>query len=157
MTSRTPAISLVALVLLVLSACSAAGGADETSSIARGTIELAVSETCTDGSDPQCVSVNGQSVLSPSAFERAGVENAAVAEGEGRNAVDVTFNAEGTEIFHALTEKAAQAGSTARLVMKFGDEMRAVAVPEAIERDQVQIMLSPDEDAQELVDLIHGG
>lgn len=155
MISRTPRFALVALALLTLSACSAAAG-DDASSGTGGTIELAVSETCTEGSDPQCVSVNGQSVLLPSAFEQAGVEESAVAV-NGQNAVDVTFNEDGAAVFHALTEQAAGAGNAARLVIRIGGELQAaVQVMEALEGDQVQIAVSPDDSAQEIVDLIQG-
>ncbi|TFD72910.1 hypothetical protein [Cryobacterium gelidum] len=155
MTSRTPRLSVVILAALALSACSAT--ADEVSSGTGGTIELAISETCAEGSDSQCVSVNGENVLLPSAFERAGVEESSVA-GDGQNAVDVTFNADGAEILHALTEKAARAGDSARLVISIGGELQAaVVVMEALEGDQVQIALSPDDNVQEIVDLIQGG
>ena len=158
MTSRTPGLSLAALAVLVLSACSVVGGADDSPPVTGGTIELAVSETCTDVSDPQCVSVDGEHVVLPPAFERAGVEDAAVAEGEGRNAVDVTFSEDGEAVFHALTKKAARAGGSARLVIKIGGEMRAaVAVMQALEGDHLQIVLAPDDSAREVVDLIHGG
>ena len=157
MASRTPRFALVVLVVLALSACSAAGSAEERPSVTGGTIELAVSETCTEVS-PQCVSVNGENVVLPSAFERAGVEDAAVAEGEGQNAVDVTFSDDGQAVLHALTEKAAQAGTAARLVMKIGGELQAaVAVMQALEGDHLQINLSPKDSAQEVVDLIHEG
>lgn len=158
MTTRTVRFSLVGPVLLALTACSAAGGAGETSSTTGGAIELAVSETCAEVSDPQCVSVNGEGVVLPAGFERAGVENVAVTEGEGRNAVDVTFNEDGATVVQTSTEQAARAGGTARLVVKVGDEvLAAVVVPEALEGDQVQIALSPDDSAQEVVDLIQGG
>jgi len=149
MASRISAVPLVALVLLALSACS--GGGD------GGAIDMAVSEMCTDGADSECVSVNGESIVAPSGYEPASVERAAVAESEGTNAVDVTFDAEGAEVFHALAAEAAQAGDTARLVMKFGEKkLVALTVKDAIDRDQMQIALSPDESAQELLDLIHG-
>lgn len=158
MTSRTARLSLVVLAVLAFSGCSAAVGSDERSSATGGTIELAVSETCTAGSDPQCVVVNGQSVVLPSAFESAGVEDAAVADGDGQNAVDVTFNDEGAAVLRTLTEQAAGAGDAARLVMKIGGEIRAaVRVMEALEGDYVQIALSPDDNAQDVVDLIRGG
>ena len=157
MTSRTPRLSVVILAVLALSACSAAAGADEASSGTGGTIELAISETCAEGSDSQCVSVNGENVLLPSAFEQAGVEESSVTGG-GQNAVDVTFNADGAEVLHALTEKAARAGDSARLVISIGGELQAaVVVMEALEGDQVQIALSPDDNVQEIVDLIQGG
>ena len=158
MTSRLARLSMAASVLLLLSACSATTDAGETPSATGGAIELAVSETCTDDSDPQCVSVNGEYVVLPSAFERAGVEDAAVADIEGQNAVGVTFTDDGAEILHALTEQAAGSGSIARLVMKVGDEIQAaVAVMQAIEGNYVQIVLSPDDSAQDLVGLIQAG
>ena len=119
---------------------------------------MAVSQTCAASSDLHCVAVTGENVVLPSAFERAGVGDAAVAEGEGRNAVDVTFSEDGAVVFHALTEKAAGAGSTARLVMRIGGELKAaVVVMQAMEGDQVQIGLSPDDNAQGVVDLIRRG
>lgn len=158
MNSRTPWLSLVALVVLVLSSCSAADGAEERSSVTGGAIELAVSETCTDVSDPQCVSVNGVNVVLPSVFERANVEDAAVAAVEGQNAVDVTFSTDGEVVFNTLSDKAVQAGDAARLVMKIGGEIQAaVTVMQALDGNQMQIILSPEESAQEVVDLIRAG
>ena len=157
MTSRTSALSIVAPVMLALSACSASDAAGQTPSTTGGMIELAVSETCADAADPACLSVNGQRVLLPSSFELAEVEDATVAEDSGQNVVGVTFTEDGAEVFHTMTEQAAQAGSSARLVISIGQQMRAaVAVPQAMTGDQVQIILSPDEDAQEVVDLIRG-
>jgi hypothetical protein len=157
MTARTSRLTLAALAVLVLSACSAAVGADPTSSASGGTIELAVSETCVEGSSPQCVSVKGENVVVPTTFERAGVKDASVVDNDGNNAVGVTFDDAGAAVLHALTEKAAQAGSSARLVMKIGGELQnAVAVMQALEGDYVQIALAADDSAQDLVDLING-
>lgn len=157
MASRTPRVFLAVLAVLALSACSATALPDEAPSDTAGMIEMAVSETCTEGSDSQCVSVNGQHVLLPSAFEQANVKDSSVAE-NGKNAVEVTFDEDGAEVLHTLTETAAEAGESARLVMKIGGELRAAAaVMEALEGGQVQIHLSPDDSAQELVDLIQGG
>ncbi|MCY7289361.1 MAG: hypothetical protein LH624_14220, partial [Cryobacterium sp.] len=76
----------------------------------------------------------------------------------GQNAVDVTFTDEGAAVFAALTEEAAQAGGDARLVLKIGDEVRAaVTVVEPLGGDSVMIALSPDDSAQEVVDLISNG
>jgi hypothetical protein len=158
MNSPTLHIASLVLVVLALSACSSTPGIVATPTNAGGAIELAVSQTCATSSGPQCVAVNGENVVLPAVFERAGVGNAAVAEGEGRNAVDVTFNQEGAVVFRALTEKAAGAGSTARLVMRIGGELKAaVVVMQAMENDQVQIGLSPDDNAQGVVDLIRRG
>ncbi len=158
MTSRTRTLSLLALVVVALSGCSAGVDASDTATASGGAIELAASETCTDGADPQCVEVNGESVVLPTAFERAVVEDATVSEGEGQNAVDVTFNEDGAEVFNALTVKAVEAGGTARLVIKIGGEIHAaVAVMEASEGDQMQISIGPDDNAKKVLDLIHEG
>ncbi len=155
MTSRTRGLYLLAPVLLTLSACSTEGGTDEKSPIAQGAIEFAISELCAEKSDSQCVLVNGESIMLPSTFERAGVEAAVVAEGEGHNAVDLMLTDDGATILHTLTEEAA--GGTARLVMKIGDEiMAAVMVAEAVEGKQLQIALAPDDDAKRIVELIQG-
>lgn len=156
MIARTRRLYLLVPVLLVLSACSTAGGNDETSPIARGAIEFALSEACAEASDSQCVSVNGERIVLPPIFERAGVQAAAVAEGEGQNAVEVTFTDDGAAILHTLTERAV--GGTERLVMKIGDEIvAAVVVAEVLDGKQLQISLSPDDSAKEIVDLIQGG
>lgn len=156
MSSRTPRITLVVLALFALSACSATTDS-EASPATGGIIEMAVSETCTEGADSECVSVNGANVLLPSAFEQAGVKDSSISD-NGQNAIDVTFNKDGTKVFHSLTEQAAGAGDSARLVIKIGGELQAaVTVMDALEGDQVQIGLSSDDDAQEIVDLIQGG
>ena len=158
MASRTPRFSLVVLSVLALSACSAGVGVDGTSSVTGGAIELAVSDTCGGETDSRCLAVNGQNIILPSTFERAGVENAAVAQGDGQNAVDVTFTESGAAVLQALTEKAAHSGDTARLVMKIDGEIRAaVAVMQALEGDYLLIHLSPEDNAQEVVDALHGG
>lgn len=155
MASRTTKFYVTAVIaVFALSGCSTAAGVGQKTSGTAGTIELAVSETCVDGSDSQCVSINGESVLVPSAFERADVAESSVAA-DGQNAVDVTFNQDGAMVFHTLTEKAATAGSSARLVMKIGGELKsAVRVMEAMEGDQVQIVLSADDSAMEISDLL---
>ena len=156
MTARISRLTVAAIVLCALSACSSAGGADEAPSGTGGTIDMAVSDTCTAGSDSKCVFVNGASVLLPSAFQEAGVKDSSVAE-NGQSAVDVTFNEDGAKIFQALTKQAAGAGDSARLLIRIGDELQAaVHVMEAMKGDQVQIGLSPDESAQDIVDLIQG-
>ena len=119
---------------------------------------MAVAEACAKGSDPKCVSVKGEHVVLPAAFERAGVEDATASEGQGPNTVDVTFTKEGATVLHTLTEKAARAGDSARLVVKIGGEIQAVVtVMQAVDNGRVQIGLSPEESAQEAIDLIHGG
>lgn len=156
MTLRTRKFALVALVSLSLCGCSAATGTDQTPASDGGVIELAVSETCAEGSEPQCAEVGGEWVVLPSTFERAVVEDAAVSDTQQQNAVDVSFSAEGAAVLHSLTDQAAQAGAEARLVFKLGDELlAAVVVMEALDGDQVTIALSPDDDPQQIVDLIY--
>ena len=156
MNPRKRDLSLIVLVALLLSGCSAAVQSGQSAESSGGAVELAVSETCSEGSDPQCVSVDGQYIVGPSAFESATVEDAAVAESDGQNAVDVTFTDDGTAVFNSLTEEAAQAGKDARLVVKIGDEIRAaVTVKESLIGDSVTIVLSPDDSAQTVVDLIN--
>jgi hypothetical protein len=155
MTSRSRALCLLVPVVLALSACSTLGGTGETLSPGEGAIDFALSETCAGKAGLDCVSVNGESVVRPSTFERAGVEAAAIAEGKGQNAVDVTFTEDGAAVLHTLTAQAA--GSTMRLVMKAGDEMMAaVVVAEALDGKQLQIILAPDDNAQEVIRLIQG-
>ncbi|WP_133159804.1 hypothetical protein [Cryobacterium sp. TMN-39-2] len=70
----------------------------------------------------------------------------------------MTFDKDGAEVFHALTEKAVGAGDSARLVIKIGGELQAaVLVMEALKGDHAQIGLSPDVIAKEIVDLIRAG
>lgn len=156
MTFRTRRLALVVLVSMGLCGCSAATDTDQSQTPDGGLIELAVSETCAEGSDPQCTAVGGEWVILPTTFEKAAVDDAAVSDTAQRNAVDVTFSAEGASVLNSLTDQAARAGAEARLVFKVGDELlAAVAVMEALDGDQVTIALAPDDDPQQIVDLIH--
>lgn len=158
MNSLTPRLALAALSMLALSACTANAGGNQSPSATGGAVEVAVSETCAAGSDPKCVLVKGENVVLPSTFERVGVKNASAAEDQGPNTVDVTFTKDGTKIFHALTEKAAQARNTERLLLKIGGEVQAVVtVMQAIDNGRVQIDFSPDHSSQEAIDLILAG
>ncbi|TFD35945.1 hypothetical protein E3T40_07240 [Cryobacterium sp. TMT1-19] len=86
------------------------------------------------------------------------MKDASIAEGEGSDAVEVTFTEDGAVVFNALTVKAVQAGDSARLIIKIGGEIQAaVVVMEAMEGDHVQISVSPEDNAQKIVDLIHKG
>lgn len=157
MTSRPPLLAVIALVVVALSGCSAPVGAAETPTDAGGAIELAAAETCSDGSDPECVLINGESLLLPPDFERAGVEEAVVAAGD-QNAVDVTFDDDGALVLQTVTEQVFDAGDTARLVIRIeGETVAAVVVMEALTGDQVQIALSPEDSAQDVVDGIRAG
>lgn len=148
-------LALTLPLVVTLSACSAAGVREPTPPPGRGAIELALAGMCEQGTDTTCTPVNGESITTPSAFERADVEAAAAVAGAAQSAVDVTFTDEGAAVLHTLTEQAA--GGSQRLVMKVGDEIiAAIVVAEPLEGKQVQIALSNDADAQRMADLIQG-
>jgi len=96
--------------------------------------------------------------VSPAVFKTATIEDAVASERDGQNTVDVTFTDDGAAIVNSLTAEAVQAGGEARLVMRIGDEIRAaVTVAEPLTGDSLTIALSPDDSAQEVVDLINKG
>lgn len=155
MTSRTARLSLAILFVFTLSACSASSGANQTPSAAGGAVEVAVSKTCTEGTAPACVSVNGEYVILPESFERVGVQDVSPSESQGPNTVDVILTETGTKAFHTLTKKAAQAGSSERLLLKIGGELQsAVSVMAPIDNGLLQIDFSPEITAQQAIDLI---
>lgn len=158
MNPLTPRLALAVLTMLALSACSPNADGSQTPSDTGAAVEAAVSETCVAGSDPKCVLVKGENVVLPSDFERVGVKNVSAAGDQSPNTVDVTFTKDGTKVFRALTEKAAQTGSSERLLLKIGGEVQAVVtVMQAIDNGRVQIDFSPDHSAQEAIDLIQAG
>lgn len=145
MNSRIARFSLAILFALALGACSANPGANPPPAATGGAIEVAVSKTSTEGSDPKCISVNGEHVMLPNTFERVDVQEASPTDGQGPNTVDVTFTEAGSQAFYTLTEKAAQAGSTDRLLLKIGGELQAaVTVIEATDNGLIQINFSPE-------------
>lgn len=156
MNTRTHCLSILALVGLALSGCSAAVESSQTSDASGGAIEFAVAETCSEGSDPQCVPVDGQYIKSPAAFTPATVEIATVADVSAQNGVDVTFTDDGAAVLNSITVEAIQAGGKARLVMKVGDDMlAAVMVAAPLTGNSLTIVLSPDDNAQEVADLLN--
>lgn len=156
MTFRGRRLALVALVSLSLCGCAAAGGTAEASPSASGMLEMAVSEACADGSEPDCIAAGSGHVERPASFEPAGVEDAVVS-GAQPNTVEVTFTSDGAAVLSDLSGRAAEAGADSRLVLKVGDEiLAAVVVMEALSGDQVTISLSPDDDPQEMADLLRG-
>ncbi|TFC05043.1 hypothetical protein E3O42_04095 [Cryobacterium adonitolivorans] len=157
MASRAPVLTLAAFAVLALSACSTTAGAEEAPSGTGGMIEMAISESCIEGSDSQCVSINGTSVVLPTSFEEAGIKDSSVAE-DGQNMVDVTFNDEGTKVFQRLTKEAADAGVSVRLVIRIGGELQAsVLVLDAMTGDQAQLGFSSEVNAQEMLEQIQAG
>lgn len=151
-------LSAGGLLLLAMSGCSAAGGADESAPTSAGGIEMAVSQTCVSGSAPECVSVNGEYVMIvPSDFVHAGVDEAKAVANGGTDAVDVRFDGEGARVLQIVTAEAAESGETARLVIKVADTVvSAVAVLEVLEGDSVLIALPLDESADQLIGMIQG-
>ena len=158
MNNRTRGLSLLALIGLALGGCSAAVESGPTSETPGGAIELAVSETCLEGSSSQCVLVEGEYIVSPAAFKTATVVEAVASERDGQNTVNVTFTNAGASIVNSLTTEAVQAGGEARLVMRIGDEIRAaVTVAEPLTGESLLIALSPEDSGQQVVDLIKKG
>lgn len=70
MTFRRYRLALVSILVLVLSGCGTTGVPGTTPPAAGGFVELAVSETCTEGSDPQCILVGDNYVMHPSVESR---------------------------------------------------------------------------------------
>lgn len=154
MNSRIIKTSIFAVLLLSLSACSVEGGSNGQERSTGGAIELAVTPVCVGESDSKCISLDGEQLVLPSTFERAIVDSAIVAAEQGPNTVEVTFSDDGTKIFRAVTEEAANAGESARLLIKLDGEIEAaVVVQEAIEDGHTQLDFTP-KTAQEVIELI---
>ncbi|GAT74478.1 hypothetical protein MHM582_2983 [Microbacterium sp. HM58-2] len=139
-------IAVIALLGLALSGCSAGD--------TGGTIEMALTETCVEGTDPQCVVVEGEAVRQPSAFEQAEVQRAVRSQAQ-ENAIEITFSPEGADVLEDLTRKAVEAGTDSRVVLRVGGELvAAVVVMEPLEDAEVMISFGPDRDPEELLDRI---
>ncbi|WP_307370348.1 hypothetical protein [Microbacterium sp. W4I4] len=135
-----------------------AGDSETPASQSGGSIQLAITQTCDAGSDPQCIPVGDEHLMRPSDFEEAAVETAVARNDDEQNAVDVTFTDEGAKVLNDLTTQASDAGTESRLLMKAGDEIvSAVSVMEPISGDQVTLGLSPQDDPDAVVELIQAG
>ncbi|SFR84616.1 hypothetical protein SAMN05428970_3026 [Agromyces sp. CF514] len=159
MGSQVCRLSAVGLLILAMSGCSAGDGSGEGSPAGgEGGLEMAVAQTCTSGSAPECVSVNGEYVLIVDAdFVRAGVETAEAVSDGSTDAVDVKFDEDGAQVFEALTAEAAESAGTARLVIKVGDDvLSAVTVVEPMQGDTAVIALPPGADPEALARAISG-
>ncbi|MEA9985796.1 hypothetical protein QN358_11010 [Subtercola sp. RTI3] len=67
----------------------------------------------------------------------------------------VTFTDDGSTVMKSVTQQAVQAGKTARLIIRASGEVIAAPVVLApIEGRETRIAVSPDTDAQAIVDLI---
>ncbi|MCW4464745.1 hypothetical protein OK351_04395 [Glutamicibacter sp. MNS18] len=157
MTVRFSGLPVLALLMVGLSSCSASG-VDATGTGSAGVLELAVAETCADGSAPECVPVNGEHLVLPPSFEQAGVRDATVAEGQGTATIEVIFTEDGGRILQDLSSQAVESGDSSRLAIKVGDEIRAsVVVMDVIKENRVQMSFGSEESAQEILELIHDG
>lgn len=155
MGSRVGKVCGVGLVVLLLSGCAGGEGA-EASGASAGAIELAVSETCAADSAPECVAVNGEHVIVPTAsFSRAEVESVAVADDQAGNAVDVTLTSEGAAVLESTTAEVAHAGDDARLVIKAGDEvLSSVAVAETLKGKHFLMALPAELSTEEFIERV---
>ncbi|WP_336645529.1 hypothetical protein [Microbacterium sp. USHLN186] len=153
MTQRTTRCMLVVLALLSLCGCAAAGDSETTAASTRASLQLALSTTCDDASDPHCIPVGSERVLLPSTFENAAVENAVARS----DSVDVTFTDNGAEVLNDLTAQASGAGAEFRLLVKVGHEIiAAVSVMEPLNGDHVTLGLTQKHDPETVVALIQG-
>lgn len=135
-------------------------GTDATASSDRGAIELAVSQTCTPGSEPECTPVNDEHVtVDPSQFVSVGVEEAsAVSDGEEDDALHLRLDDDGTSALRSLSAQVVDVGEEGRLVVKVGEQvLSAVRVPAAIDGSDVQIALPQATTAESVIDLVQGG
>ncbi|TXK56022.1 hypothetical protein FVP63_04820 [Salinibacterium sp. dk5596] len=118
---------------------------------------MAISETCINGSGPDCVLVNGEHIALPPSFERASVERAIASVG-GQHSVSVTFDSDGAAIFTSLAEQAASAQPPTRMLLKIGGEVKAaVSVVEVPQTPHMEILFAPEENVDRLVELIQEG
>lgn len=150
-------LTLALTLLAALTACSSPG--TEASNATRGALELAVSQTCAPGSDPQCIPFYDEHILVVySAFERAGVDSASGDPSTGESdMITVQLGSEGTPVVRRMTAEAMQAGEHARLVMKVGDDIvSAVRVQGELHGDHLQIALPPDASTEDILANLNG-
>ena len=153
MKSQAVSFSVIALLALIVSACSPTTKSDESTA----QIGLAVSEVCPDTAEPQCIELEGENILTPDGFKTAKIETVGVDESENMGQVDLTFTQDGASVLQIMTSEAAGNGGSARLVLKVDGEIHsAVPVASAIEDNQLQIVVSSTEEAQKLAALIQG-
>ncbi|MDN5742981.1 MULTISPECIES: hypothetical protein [Dietzia] len=163
----------LAIVMTLLAgsvACSSGGTAElqpastppttnEATNAPAGALELAITQTCAPGSDPQCISVNGEHVLVvPAAFERAGVDSASNAQPSGESdTITVDLDRAGATVASRMTAEASQAGDQTRLVMKVGDEIiSAVRVQDELRNDHMLVALPPGAPTEEILQSLNG-
>lgn len=157
MMNRTSKVAVVIIASLGLAGCTVPSDSDTESSPAEGSIELAVTETCGESSDAQCIGIGQESVIRPAEFDVAPVAEVEVSDDSQQNAVDITLTEEGSRVVTDLTGEASEQGDDTRLVMKVGGEIiAAVRVEETLVGEDLTISLAPDQDPQDIVELIRG-
>lgn len=163
-------LALAITLLAALTACSSDGTgeeqptsapptADEAMNATSGALELAISQTCAPGSDPQCIPINDEHILVvPTAFERAGVDSASGAPSSGASdMINVTLDSDGATLARRMTVEASQAGDQTRLVMKVGDVIvSAVRVQGEFRGDQMMVALPPDTSTEVILNNLNG-
>lgn len=157
---RQHAGRFVFVILVSLGLCGCAAAGDSTPPVTQngGSVQLALSQKCGAGFDPQCIPVGDEHLMRPSGFEEAAVETAVARNDDQQNSVDVTFTPRGAEVLKDLTTQANDAGADSRLLVKVGDEIvAAVSVMEPLSGDHVTLGLSPEDDPDAIVELIQEG
>lgn len=163
-------LALAITLLAALTACTSDGTGEEQPTSApptaneamnetSGALDLAISQTCAPGSDPQCIPFNDEHILVvPAAFERAGVDSASGEPTSGASdMINVTLDSDGANVARTMTVEASRAGDQARLVMKVGDEIvSAVRVQGELRGDQMMVALPPDADTEEILNSLNG-
>lgn len=141
------------LVVLVLSGCAQGAGAAG-SSASSGTMEMAVTTTCAAGSSPDCVEIDGESVLvTDGDFKKVELKSVSAADDQSGNAVELSLTVDGAAVLTASSAAASKAGDDARLAIRVGDEvLSAVKVMEPVSGDHVTIALPSDITAEEFAE-----
>ena len=141
---------------LLLSSCAGDEGTLSAAGLpSSGAVELAISETCADTAVEGCVSTAGDSVTLPTDFERVGVTEAVAVDEGGQNAVGLTLSVDGATTLAAVTQRVADAGPDARLVVKIGDDLlSAVRVVDDVRTDFVVVALPSSENPDDVIDII---
>lgn len=166
----TKKLTLVISLLAALTGCSSDGSSednattpppasDDAVNATSGALELAVSQTCSPGSDPQCIPYYDEHILVvPTALERAAVESASGDPSAGEfDMITVQLDSAGTEVVQRMTAEALQAGDRTRLVMKVGDTVISAArVRGELRTDHMQVALPPDAPTQDILKNLNG-
>jgi hypothetical protein len=151
----------VAGMLLILGACGRADAGNPVPSTSGrgGALELAVSQTCTPGSRPDCTAVADEHVVvTPSGFARIGVTSATPAA-DGSAAVYVVLDTEGARAFSAIAGQVAEEeGDGGRLVLRVdGEVLSAVRVPEPMSLTRLEIAVPDHLRAEDVARQINDG